>query len=215
MPYIKLGPNKFDCNVCETRCDGKSKEEYNFQHDSDFSEQIENEIIKIINSSYRNLFAGKTSDKDYPDIEIKSKNNPTTSLLFVEVKVQQRTFMSIQHYLPDSGLLPSETIALNLSDLERYFEIKEKEQKPIFITWCLINRPCINGLNPMNKKFYSQEIDVLRKIRTADKNDSRKFKRASGKGDVVNGQHKGVVVNYHFSLNELFEGLPDFSFFNV
>lgn len=215
MPYKKIGPYKFDCNVCETRCDGKSKEEYNFQHDSDFSEVIEKEIINIINSSYQNLFAEKTSKKDYPDLEIKSKNNPSVTLLFIEVKVQQRTFMSIQHYLPDSFLVPSETIALNLSDLERYFEIKDKEKKPMFITWCLMNRPCINGLNPMIKKFYSQEIDVLRKIRVNDKKDSRKFRRASGKGDVVDGEHKGVVVNYHFSLNELFEGLPELKMFNI
>jgi hypothetical protein len=30
-----------------------------------------------------------------------------------------------------------------------------------------------------------------------------RFRRASGYGDVVNGVHKGVVVNYHFSLEEL------------
>ena len=33
--------------------------------------------------------------------------------------------------------------------------------------------------------------------------DRRRFRRRSGQGDVVNGEHKGVVVNYHFSLNEL------------
>jgi hypothetical protein len=30
----------------------------------------------------------------------------------------------------------------------------------------------------------------------------------TGIGDVVNGQHKGVLVNYHFSLNELIQGIP-------
>ncbi len=31
----------------------------------------------------------------------------------------------------------------------------------------------------------------------------RKFTRQSGEGDIVDGQHMGVTVNYHFSLAEL------------
>lgn len=214
MPYIKIGSYQYDCSVCETRCDGKSKNEYIFTRDVDFSEEIESEVINLINSTYQNLFAQKTFNREYPDISIKKKNNLFDPLFFIEVKVQQRTFMSIQHQLPDSGLIPSETVALNLSDLERYFEIKTLKQKPVFITWCLMNRPCINGINPMNKKFFSQEIEILKKIRQNDKTNSRRFRRASGEGDVVDGEHKGVVVNYHFSLNELFEGLPDLSLFD-
>jgi hypothetical protein len=214
MPYIKIGSYKYDCSVCETRCDSKSKNEYIFDRDVDFSEEIENEVINFINSTYQNLIAQKTFKREYPDISIQRKNNLAYPLFFIEVKVQQRTFMSIEYQLYNSGLLPSETVALNLSDLERYFEIKDREQKPIFITWCLMNRPCINGINPVNKKFFSQEIEILKKIRHEDKNNSRRFRRASGEGDVVDGEHRGVVVNYHFSLNELFEGLPDFSLFD-
>jgi hypothetical protein len=33
--------------------------------------------------------------------------------------------------------------------------------------------------------------------------DKRRFRRKSGDGDVVDGVHKGVTVNYHFSLTEL------------
>lgn len=214
MPYIKLGSNKYDCSVCETRCDNKSRNDYVFTRDASLSEEIENEVINLINSTYQLLFASKTPNKEYPDLEIKKKDSMSNSLLFIEIKVQQRTFMSIQNQLPDSGLIPSETVALNLSDLERYFEIKDKEQKPIFITWCLMNRPCINGIDSLSKKFFSQEIEILRKIRNADRNNVRRFRRASGEGDVVNGKHRGVVVNYHFSLNELFEGLPDLSLFD-
>ncbi|MGB9663924.1 MAG: hypothetical protein ACPL25_03235 [Ignavibacteria bacterium] len=214
MPYIKLGLNKYDCNVCETRCDNKSKNEYIFTRDVDFSQVIENEVINFINLTYHNLCAEKTQVKEFPDLEIKRTRSSTNSILFIEIKVQQRTFMSIRNQLPDSGLFPSETVALNLSDLERYFEIKDKEQKPIFITWCLMKRPCINGIDPMNKKFFSQEIEILREIRNKDKNNTRRFRRASGEGDIVNGEHRGVVINYHFSLNELFEGLPDLSSFN-
>ena len=40
---------------------------------------------------------------------------------------------------------------------------------------------------------------------------NRRFKRRSGYGDVVNGKHKGVVVNYHFSLNELDDNIKNLS----
>lgn len=208
MPYISIGPNKFNCDVCETRCDGKTVPQFDFERDVSFSEKIENEVINEINSSYPNLLAVKTNRDGYPDIEIKNRENQTVCLLFIEIKGQARTFMSVQRLLPNAGLYPSETLACNLSDLERYFLIKDTEQIPIYVTWCLMRRPCITGLDFNNKKFFSQEINQLRQIRLNDKYDYRRFRRRSGRGDVVNGIHKGVVVNYHFSINELNEGLP-------
>jgi len=44
--------------------------------------------------------------------------------------------------------------------------------------------------------------NILEKIYNTAK-DKRRFRRKSGKGDIVDGIHKGVVVNYHFSLKEL------------
>lgn len=209
MPYFQIKLNVFDCNVCETRCDGKTVAQFNFENDVRFSENIEHEVINRINIQYSHLKASKTMQPGYPDIEV--KNNQDIIVFFIEIKGQARTFMSIQRILPNSLLLPSETLACNLSDLERYFIVKEKEKVPLFLTWCLMRRPCIVGVNPKNAKFFSQEIDVLKKIRLSDINNSRRFRRASGSGDVVNGQHKGVVVNYHFSINEFKEGLPDLS----
>jgi hypothetical protein len=214
MPYINTGPNKFDCHVCETRCDGKTVSQFDFERDVNFSEAIEKEIIEKINHNYPNLYAAKTTRDGYPDIEIKNRNNITVCLSFIEIKVQARTFMSIQKLLPKSGLHPSETLACNLSDIERYFKIKDTEQIPIFVTWCLMNRPCIIGLDQANKRFFSQEIDVLKEIRLSDSSNNRRFRRASGRGDVVDGQHRGVVVNYHFSINEFNAGLPVLSSFN-
>jgi hypothetical protein len=208
MPYVNIGPNKFDCHVCETRCDGKTVSQFDFERDVNFSEAIEKELIEKINHNYPNLNAAKTTRDGYPDIEIKNWNNITVCLSLIEIKVQARTFMSIQKHLPNSGLYPSETLACNLSDMERYFKIKDREQIPIFVTWCLMNRPCVTGLFQENKNFYSQEIDVLREIRLNDRFNYRRFRRASGRGDIVNGQHRGVVVNYHFSLNEFNKGLP-------
>jgi hypothetical protein len=214
MSSNKIGNNQFNCDTCLTRCDGKTVPQFDFEKDVLFSEAIENEIIEKINKEYPNLYAIKTKKDGYPDIEVRDQNDKTICLLYIEIKGQARTFMSVQRILPNSKLFPSETIACNLSDLERYFTIKDHEKVPIYLTWCLMNRPCITGSNKNEKKFYTQEIDVLRKIRISDTFNNRRFRRASGKGDFINGVHKGVVVNYHFSLNELNEGLLNLSEYN-
>ena len=206
MSYIQLAPNIYDCSSCQKRCDGKSIGVYDFEKDVNFSEAIEKQVIRRINKSNAELFAFKTKKNGYPDIEIISKTSIDKPISYLEVKVQSRTFMSVEKILPNSNLKPSETIALNLSDLERYFEIHEREKIDLYIVWCLKNRKCINNEN--TDLYFHQNIQELEKIRFNDKNNSRKFRRASGIGDVVNGQHKGVLVNYHFSLNELIEGLP-------
>ena len=207
MIYKKLASNIYDCATCPTRCDGISKGVYDFEKDVSFSEAIEEEVIREINYTYSDLFAFKTKREGYPDIEIISKTSITKPVAFIEIKVQSRTFMSVEKLLPNGNLKPSETVALNLSDLERYFKVYDNEKIPTFIVWCLKNRPCINS---NNENFYCyQNIIELEKIRKTDSNNSRKFKRASGIGDVVNGEHKGVLVNYHFSLNELIKGIPE------
>ncbi|MCZ8088936.1 MAG: hypothetical protein O9282_12940 [Flavobacterium sp.] len=206
MSYLQLAPNIYDCSSCQTRCDGKSIGVYDFEKDVNFSEAIEEQVIKQINKSNPNLFAFKTKKNGYPDIEIISKTSIDKPVCYIEIKVQSRTFMSIERILPNSNLKPSETIALNLSDLERYFEIHEKEKTDLYIVWCLKNRNCINNQN--TDLYFHQNIIELKKIRLKDTTNFRKFKRATGIGDVVNGQHKGVLVNYHFSLNELIQGIP-------
>jgi hypothetical protein len=209
MTYLEIRPNVFNCKVCSTPCDGKTVAQFDFEHDVHFSESIENQIIDKINSIYPGYQASKTTQPGYPDIEIASKEIGSIHC-YIEIKGQARTFMSVAKYLSDSGLKPSETLALNLSDLERYFHINETTQIPIILVWCLMRRPCITGSLPGNKAFYHQELSVLKNIRLHDRNNHRRFRRATGKGDVVNGQHRGVVVNYHFSINELIKGLPQF-----
>lgn len=191
--------NIFDCENCKTRCDGKSKGVYIFQNDVDYSENKENQLIKQINSV--DGYSAKKCEKDgYPDIEI--VHELTGKTFYVEVKAQRRTFMSVQKILPNGGLVPSETLALNLSDLLRYFEIHKQTGNRVFILWCLENRPCI--VEEGKTKYYYQDIEQLEQVYKKF-GDTRRFRRASGYGDVVNGQHKGVVVNYHFSINEFKE----------
>ncbi|MEA4821091.1 MAG: hypothetical protein VB122_02475 [Erysipelotrichales bacterium] len=189
----------FDCDSCPTKCDGTSKGVYIFMNDVDYSEHKENQMISQINT-VSDFYATKCELDGYPDIEVLHK--PTGKTFFVEIKAQRRTFMSVKRILPNGGLEPSETLALNLSDLLRYFEIRRKINKPIFILWCLQNRPCIV---PVEKTYYYYQDTMQLEEIYNNVGDKRRFRRESGKGDVVNGQHKGVVVNYHFSLNELDE----------
>ena len=200
MKYEQISENCFNCATCPTPCDGVSKEIYLFANDSAFSEHFENELIAHINSS-ADFKARKTSVPECPDIEVMDKVSDAFSF-YIEVKVQRRTFMSVEKILHESKLLPSETVALNLSDLLRYFEMAEKTKLKIYVLWVLLNRPCILGES--DKSFYYSDTENLEKVYNIVK-DKRSFRRKSGEGDVVNGEHKGVVVNYHFSLNELKE----------
>ncbi len=201
--YKQIKPNVYECESCKTPCDGITVPKFDFEKDVQFSEAIEKEFIQYIHQNYPDYEASKTTKTGYPDIEVKQKSLQDKPLFFVEIKVQARTFMSIVHFLPNANLFPSETLALNLSDLERYFLIQDKEKVPVYIVWCLMHRPCITGDKPKDRKFFYQELSVLRRIRNSDSQNTRRFRRASGMGDVVEGKHKGVVVNYHFSINEL------------
>lgn len=191
MPYL------YDCSTCQNRCDGRSLGVYQFRNDVEYSEHFENQLIQeLINYGF---FAQKTERDGYPDIEVyECEGGPLRC--FIEVKAQRRSFMSVSRLLPNSNLIPSETMALNLSDLVRYFEIADQEPVPVYILWVLSERPCIvpNG----QYYYFYQNVEYLRNVYNHYR-DARRFRRQSGVGDVVNGQHRGVVVNYHFSLQEM------------
>lgn len=188
---------RYDCSACPTRCDGTSKKVYNFQDDAAFSEHYEKLLIRrIIEEGY---YAKKTDKEQYPDVEVYTEKNGKL-MCYIEVKAQRRTFMSVQEKLPHANLIPSETLALNLSDLEHYITQSKVVDVPIYIMWVLAERPCIVEENSV-KCFYNHIAEFERILKHYG--TKRKFRRASGKGDVVNGQHKGVVVNYHFSIAEL------------
>lgn len=198
--YEHVAGAVFNCNSCPTRCDGVSKGVYNFKSDVAFSEEYENRIIAWINHEGK-FSAYKSGEDGYPDITITKKDNGSI-VQFLEIKVQRRTFMTVEKTLPKSLLRPSETLALNLSDLLRYFEIQKETRVPTSILWVLTNRPCM--VDDDATKFYYQSAEILEKI-YSDQGNKRRFRRKSGKGDVVDGEHKGVVVNYHFSIDELKE----------
>lgn len=188
---------RYDCSVCPTRCDGISKMVYNFQDDAAYSEHYERLLINRIKEE--GYFAKKTDKDQYPDVEVYTEEGGAL-LCYIEVKVQRRAFMRVQKILPYADLVPSETLALNLSDLEHYIAQSRIVDVPIYIMWVLAERPCIVSGNAV-KCFYNHISEFERILRAYG--DKRKFRRASGEGDVVNGVHKGVVVNYHFSISEL------------
>lgn len=188
---------KFNCDICSNRCDGISKGVYDFKNDVEYSEFFERKIIQEIKDM--GYYAEKTTKDQYPDIEVYSCEGGEL-LCYIEIKAQRRTFMSVKKFLPYSNLTASETVALNQSDLEHYISQSRRETAPIYIAWVLSNRPCI--VKEGEELIFYNALSELERIFNYY-GDKRRFKRKSGKGDVVNGQHKGVVVNYHFSLNEL------------
>ena len=90
-------------------------------------------------------------------------------------------------------------------DLIRYFDIEKDTNIPVSILWVLSNRPCLT--TKTERLYYFQKARILKKI-YEQYQDLRLFRRKSGKGDIVNGVHKGVVLNYHFSINELKQWIP-------
>lgn len=188
---------RFDCQHCPSPCDGISKANYIFENDADYSERKENFIIDCINQQ-EGYSAKKCDLQGYPDIEVRYGDD----VFYIEIKAQRRTFMSVKRLLPNAELIPSETMVLNLSDLVRYFDIEKSSGRNVYLMWCLENRPCI--VKQGETKYFYQSAKALQDI-YHHYLDKRRFKRKSGNGDVVNGQHKGVVLNYHFSLAEMKE----------
>lgn len=197
--YEEIKKNVFNCTTCPTRCDGKSKMKYSFTDDVDFAETQEEIVREKINKT-ETIIALKSKAKGYPDIEVYNTKGKLEK--YIEVKAQKRTFMIVRKLLPNGALEPSETVALNESDLIRYIKIAKETGIQTGIIWCVMNRPCIVEDNEV--KYYHQSIKKLESLHKKY-GTTRRFRRASGKGDVVDGEHKGVVVNYHFSLNELIE----------
>ena len=170
--YQLISPFVYNCKTCPTPCDGVSKMNYVFENDATFSEAYEQKLINHINTS--TVFsAQKTVLKGYPDIEVTATNG---FKFFIELKVQQRTFMRVENIIPQSGLKPSETVALNLSDLLRYFELEDMHNFHIFIFWVVLNRPCIVSVN--DERYYYRLASELKPIYLTE-NDKRRFRRKS------------------------------------
>ena len=103
MPYPAIHPYRFDCSKCLTRCDGISKGIYQFESDAAFSEKFEKTIMEKVNSSAL-YYAEKSATNSYPDITVYNKEGHLKT--YLEVKVQQRAFMSVKTCLPAADLEP-------------------------------------------------------------------------------------------------------------
>lgn len=195
---VNLNKYLYSCACCKTPCDGVSNGVYNFNNDLKFSESFEDLLINEFNS--RGFNAVKNVDLKGLDVVVMKGNK---LVAFVEVKVQRRAFRKVYEVMPESKLLPSETVALGYSDLVRYFDFSDKMKVPVFIAWVVSERPCV----VKNKfGFFYQDINELKRVHDVFLS-KRLFRRGSGAGDVVDGTHLGCVVNYHFSLNELKESV--------
>ena len=184
---------RFDCGRCRTRCDGRSKTAYIFEDDVALSEGAENWLLAYLAERLQwTVRKAPAQRHGLPDLEL-ARNGQVVGR--VEVKAQGRAFMAVQRLLPQADLRPYETVALNLSDIRRYVAQYRLEQAPTFIVW-RVKRPCLG------EGYWGQRLEALMAIGDRYR-DRRTWRRASTASDIVDGEHRGVVVNYHFSLREL------------
>jgi hypothetical protein len=185
--------DKYNCNSCHTKCDNKSKNAYIFKDDVLLSEEAEDWLVNRLSSTLHIQIKKAIAEAHgLPDLELVQYEK---IIARVEVKAQGRAFMLVSKLLPLANLLPYETVALNLSDLERYISNYHSENVPTFIVW-RVRRPCIG------EEYWGQHIEILDRI-YKQYGHRRRFQRKSTSSDYVDGQHKGVTVNYHFSVQEL------------
>ena len=188
------------CKDCTHKCPIPAKGgESVFTEDVERSRVVEDEVAKYINfQSYGHLICRNRNNgtrDTYPDLEISVAQQPEKVRARLEVKYQRTTFMMIKKLRPKADLEPWNTVALNESDLIKYIELHEREKIPTHLVWRL-DRTCLGS------RFFYQDIAVLSRI-YQKYGDTRFFPRATRKGDIVNGVHKGVTGNYHFSINEM------------
>ncbi|MCS6844104.1 MAG: hypothetical protein NZ528_07265 [Caldilineales bacterium] len=184
---------RFDCSLCPTRCDGRSKAAYVFEEDAALSAGAEAwlmaHLAAALDVEVRQTPARR---RGLPDLELVREGR---LLARVEVKAQGRAFMAVERLLPQANLRPYETVALNLSDIRRYAALYRAEGVPLFVVW-RVKRPCLG------EGYWGHHIEALMAVGNRYR-DRRKWRRASTPSDVVDGEHRGVTVNYHFSLREL------------
>ncbi|MCB0257402.1 MAG: hypothetical protein KDI55_27075 [Anaerolineae bacterium] len=184
---------RFDCAICPTRCDGKSKSEYVFEDDVAASEEAEDWLAGHLWMALDvDVYTAPARRHGLPDLALIRGDRV---LARVEVKAQGRAFMAVERLLPSADLRPYETVALNLSDIRRYAAQYREDQIPTYLIW-RVRRPCLG------EGYWGQHIDALIEIGNQYRDD-RTWRRASTESDYVDGEHRGVTVNYHFSLREL------------
>ena len=184
---------RFDCAICPTRCDGRSKSEYVFEDDVAASEEAEDWLAEHLWMALDvDVYTAPARRHGLPDLALVRGDRV---LARVEVKAQGRAFMAVERLLPNADLRPYETVALNLSDIRRYAAQYRENHIPTFIIW-RVRRPCLG------EGYWGQNIDALIDIGNHYRDD-RTFRRASTDSDYVDGEHRGVTLNYHFSLREL------------
>jgi len=184
---------RFDCQLCPTRCDGRSKSAYVFEDDVALSEAAEDWLARHLSDVLGvDVYKAPAQRQGLPDLALIRGDRV---LARVEVKAQGRAFMAVQRLLPGADLLPYETVALNLSDIRRYAAQYRLDGVPLFIIW-RVKRPCLG------EGYWGQHIGPLIAIGNRYR-DQRTWRRASTDSDYVDGEHRGVTVNYHFSLKEL------------
>lgn len=195
IDFNKIKRNCGECKICEP----KSKLVYPFERDLTTSEELVEELKKLIGSNNKYSCSEPEIVKN-PDIRVFDKDGKLVCR--VEAKyLEGKAFVKARDILGDK-LQPRETLVLDEPKLLSYFECKRNDAEkydsdiPIYIVW-KFDRPCsdIGGITVF------QEVEELKKIYEM-KGADRRYERKIGNGDIVDGEKRGITLKYHFSLLE-------------
>ncbi len=186
-----------NCNICKAR----SKFDYPFKKDLQYSEQLVDVIKRHIENNTPYVCRRPTDVKE-PDIMVIDVSHQKSLVCRIEAKLLQGyAFMKAAEKLGEF-LFPKETLVVDEPKLLSYFKCQKEDldkfgrEIKIFVVW-KFDRPChdIGGITVF------QELSELKKI-YMEHGKKRKFTRQATGSDYVNGQKIGITEKYHFSLRE-------------
>ena len=195
---ISVSPDElYECKECK-KCTPESALNYPFDKDLENSQDLVNELKFLIESNTI-LKCRDTEENKNPDLLVIDISINNFLLCRVEAKyLEGKAFVKSEEYI---GLKPKEVLVIDEPKLKHYFECKKsdklrfKREVPLFVVW-KFDRPCedIGGITVF------QEIDKLQEIHTKER--KRYFRRKKATNDYVDGERKGIIDKYHYSIKE-------------
>lgn len=136
---------------------------------------------------------------EIPDINVYKDSSLQELVCRIEAKfLDGQAFVKSKNY---TGLYAKEALVIDEPKLLSYFSCKSADKNmgkniPIYIVW-KFDRPCsdVGGIAVF------QEIDVLNRL-YEKYGDTRAFRRKTSETDFQNGERKGIIDKYHFSIRE-------------
>lgn len=191
---IDLNNFQRTCGACK-KCTSISKGAYFFNKDLKNSEQLVDELEKLVERGTPYHCADTTIHKN-PDILVYDTDSKLVCRIEAKM-LEDKPFMKVHDFLPGHDLFPKETIVVDKPKLESYIARWKKDGGiPTYVVWHL-GRPCadVGGITIF------QDISVLYDI-FQQQGEKRVFTRRTGIGDIKDGKKLGITEKYHFSISE-------------